>query len=148
MGWASEAAQKIQTAVDERTAMRRWTMFATGRIQSGADSLWESLAKQVESDTREFDEGRNCLSGLRAERLGLTNVKVRRFLAPLQNLDFIYAPKAAVEVVWNGKTIGRYGFGVDDKGTVWFTDSNGDPVTPEDISRLSFYSLIQLYNRL
>ena len=80
--------------------------------------------------------------------MGLTNVKVRRFLSPLQNLDFIYAPKAAVEVVFNGKAIGRYGFGVDDKGAVWFIDSNGEPVSPEDISRLSFDPLIQLYKRL
>jgi len=147
MGWAKEAAGDIQASVEERLAIQKWTIFAHNEVKEKSDGLFDALAVQVEGDTKEFDEGRNHRSGLRVERLNSNNVTVQRYLAPLQKLAFIYTPKSNVAVFWNDRLIAKYQFSVDERGTVWFIDSNGLPVTVEDISRAAFGPLIKLYKQ-
>ncbi|MGA2352821.1 MAG: hypothetical protein ABSF70_20480 [Terracidiphilus sp.] len=147
MGWAKQAAQEIQTIVDERIENQKWTMFSRKEIEAQSDILWAELAGRVIADTQEFDEARRHKSGLRAEHLTPNNVTVQRYLRPLKKLEFIYTRHLKVTVFWNGEPFADYRFGVDDSGSVWFVDEDRQQVAVEDVSRASFEQLIELYKR-
>jgi hypothetical protein len=147
MGWAKQAGRDIQAIVDERIVNQKWTMFSREEIKAKSNSLWAELASRVIADTQEFDEARRHRSGLRAEHLNPNNITVQRYLKPLKKLEFIYTPHSKVTVFRNGEPFADYRFGVDDLGFVWFVDEDGQQVTVEDVSRVSFEQLIELYRR-
>lgn len=144
MGWAKEAAETIRTMEQARSSARDWTLFAKQQISANADSLWADLVAQVTSDVEEI-ESAGTRKSLRVERFGNT-LRVQRFLAPLQNLEFIYTSSQKLTVLWNGEAA-AYRFGVDEHGQVSWIDESGIPLTGEQVSFQSFRSLVALYQQ-
>lgn len=145
MGWATEAAKEIQARLDVSMDARKWTMFAREQINQQAHGLFEKLAVQVIADTKEFDDGTNGTSGLRAEHRTPNNITIQQYLKPLKRLELVYVPHRKVDVYFNGEITETFEFDVDDHGTVWFVDLENKKMTVEDISRRAFEPLIDQY---